>query len=139
MNITTIDCEFDFNNCRKIAFLNGQVGLHETEAALFKALAKSNYNNLLTIDNLFMHPERVAVLKIMNVDTVILGSTGTYVEPFNKIMSEFKKLNYLPITALFTMGEEAFWQYKEKVNIYTLMPMHFSDSEIVIWNKNHEN
>jgi hypothetical protein len=135
MKIETIDCDFDFNKSNYIAFLNGQSGLHETEANLFKALAARNYNNLLCIDDLFARPYRLQILSLMSVDTIIFGSTGTYADAFKVLMSAFNDLNYLPKNALLTMGEEMFWEYKDRVNIYSLMPMSFSDSEIVIWAK----
>lgn len=135
MKVETIDCEFDFNKSNYIAFLNGQSGLHETEANLFKALASYNFNNLLCIDDLFICPYRLRILSLMSVDTIVFGSTGTYVDSFKVLMSAFEDLNYLPKTALVTMGEEMFWEYKDKVKILSLMPMYNSSSEIVIWNK----
>jgi|GEM_PF-4177537 len=131
-----IDTDFKISDSNYIAFLNGQKGLHETEAKFFKYLAKNNYNNLLIVDDLFKYPKRVQVLKLMKVDTIIVGTTGTYRDKFDKTMAEFKKLKYLPKTALVTMGENLFWEYKNHVQILALMPLMFSSDEPVIWNKN---
>lgn len=132
----TIDTDFKIGSSNYIAFLNGQSGLHETEAMFFKYLASRNYNNMLIVDNLFTYPKRIKVLKLMGVDTIVVGTTGAYRDKFDRVFDEFKKLKYLPKTALVTMGEGAFWEYKDKVEILTLMPLSFSDDEPVIWNKN---
>lgn len=131
----TIDTDFKIRDSNYIAFLNGQKGLHETEAMFFKYLAAHNYNNLLLVDDLFTYPNRIKVLKLMNVDTIVVGTTGTYAAAFKKAFDEFKKLKYIPKTALVTMGSEAFWEYKKQVQILTLMPMHFSSDEPVIRNR----
>lgn len=125
--------DFNFYDCGMIAFINGQKNLHETEQSLFKQLASRNYNNLIILDDLFNKPNRIKVLKIMEVETIVLGTTGTYHEKIGKVFQAFKKLNYLPKNAIFTMGEGYFHEYEGLVNFYKIMPMSYSDSQIIIY------
>ena len=123
--------EFDFNKAGNIAIINGQQGLHTTEHMLFKALVRGNHQPIV-IDELFAFPERIKVLKLMNIETVVLGTTGTYRDKLDKAIAAFEKMDWLPKNAIFTMGENNFWKWDDKVTFFKIMPMQFSDDEIMI-------
>lgn len=123
--------EFDFHKAGNIAIINGQDGLHETESKLFKRLADFNFTPIV-IDDLFEHPERIQVLKLMGIETIVLGTTGTFHEKIELVMDAFDKMNWLPKHAIFTMGEDYFWKLKDKVKFWSIMPMAWNDSDIII-------
>lgn len=127
-----LEKEFDFYECGNIAFLNGQEGMHETESALFKRLASFNFQNIYCIDDLFNHPERLKVLPLLNIETIVLGTTGTYRDKLDMVFDAFEKLNWKPKNALITMGDGAFEPYAKDVNLYKLMPMMWSDDSPLV-------
>lgn len=129
----------DASKMDEFCFINGQVGLHETEEAIYKYLvARQCYP--LVLDGLFDNPGRIKAIKYFNPKTVILGSTGTYKAKMDKVLWEFKKLNWLPQNAIFTMGEHYFWDIiKLGVIGYKVYPYshRFEDPpQIVLLNDN---
>lgn len=107
----------------KIAILDGQPGLPETENNLYKWLVKRNHE-VLVITDLFSHPERIKALKLFDIDTIVLGTTGIYRDKINKAVVVFSKLKWLPKNAIFTMGEDYFHEFLEAgVKGYKIYPM----------------
>lgn len=106
----------------EFCFINGQLGLHETEEALYQYLVDKRCYPLV-IDDLFNYPKRIAAIKYFNPKTVILGTTGTYKGKMDAVFTEFNKLKWLPKNAIFTMGEQYFWDIiKLGVTGYKLYP-----------------
>jgi len=123
---TNIMNSFDFN---KVAILNGSKGLSDTEQAIFSRLTNEGFNPIV-IDELHNHPERLILLKSNDIKTIITGTLVNHtLEP---LFNAFEKLNWLPVNALITRGEELFQQFEDRVNMFALMPMNFSSDEIEI-------
>lgn len=116
--------EFDIQASTGIVFLNGQQYLHDTEEALYRYLIKKGHYSLV-IDDLFNYPKRLQSLKYLNIDTIIVGTTGTYRDKIDKVFSAFKKLKWMPKNVIFTMGEEYFDELlNSDVRCYKLYPYY---------------
>lgn len=131
----TIDDKFiNVHELGKIAILDGQSGLPETENNFYKWLVKRNHE-VLVITDLFNHPERVKALKLFDIDTVVLGTTGTYRDKINTALEAFKKLKWLPKNAVFTMGEDYFHDFLQAgvkgYKIYPMSSMYQSDDVFI--------
>lgn len=115
---------FDFNN---IAILNGSKGLADTESAIFKKLTNDGFAPLM-IDELHTHPERLMLLKTNNIKTLVTGTLTA--ETLKPLFAALTKLNWLPENALITRGEHLFEEFSDRVNMFVLLPMHFSSDDI---------
>ena len=107
----------------KIAILDGGEGLGETEHCLYRYLVAKHYE-VLVITDLFNHPEKIQALKLLNIDTIVVGTTGTFASKLTACFAEFDKLKWLPKNAIFTMGEDYFKKFIEAgVKGYMIYPM----------------
>lgn len=114
----------DFNN---IAILDGGKSISDTELALFRKLTNSGFAPIV-IDNLFEHPEKLALLKSNNIKTIVTGTLRS--ETLEPLLKAFDKMQWLPENAIITRGEDLFRHFSDKVNMFVLMPMNFSTDGI---------
>ena len=91
------------------------------------------------IDDLYDNPERIKAIKYLKPKTIILGTTGTYVDKLSKIIEFFSKLNYFPDNVIFTMGEDYFYGLMKKAKIknpkikfYKMYPSFGENIQILI-------
>lgn len=112
----------DLSEFGTIAFLNGQSGLHESENAFYKYIV-GRHDYPIVLDDLFNDPKKIKAIKYLNPQTIVIGTTGTYRAKIDLVVNEFKKLKWLPKKAIFTMGEEYFYDFLDAGVIgYKLYP-----------------
>lgn len=86
------------------ALLNGQEGLHDTEAEFKSALDRLG-KSVLVLDNLFEQSEKL--LQVTQCDNLAFSTTGLYAEQLKTLVEVFEKLQYVPKNVFFLTDQTA--------------------------------
>ncbi len=88
-NLTTSILDFEK---QPFAFLEGGLGLNDTEQYLAEGLFKRGYE-IYILEELYDKPRKLAALQFLDVKTIIMGTTGVYEKQLNLLVDFFFSLD----------------------------------------------
>jgi hypothetical protein len=95
----------DFNK-QPFAFLEGGLGLNDTEQYLSEGLFKRGYE-IYILEELYDKPRKLAALQFLDVKTIIMGTTGVYQKELDLLVDFFFSLDVDKLeNIIFTLDTE---------------------------------
>ena len=115
------------------AFLEGGLGLNDTEDYLSKGLFKRGYE-IYILEELYDKPKKLAALSFLDIKTIILGTAGVYKNKLELLIDLFFSLNLDNLeNIIFTLNTENIMS-REMEKIKQIKPnIKFYKIDNVLW------
>jgi hypothetical protein len=102
---TIITSILDYDK-QPFAFLEGGLGLNDTEKYLSEGLFERGYE-IYILEELYEKPRKLAALQFLDVKTIVMGTTGVYEKELNLLVDFFFSLELNKLeNIVFTLDTE---------------------------------